>query len=43
MSSLLRFEFEHSHKATLEFYEKLLEQKQFDTFEQRVSYEFQKF
>jgi hypothetical protein len=36
----LRFEFEHKHRKTLNHYYQLLENKQFDLFEKRISYEF---
>ena len=41
-SESLRFEFEHKHRQTLNLYNSLLQTKQFNQFEQRLSYEFLK-
>jgi len=39
---VLRFEFEHKNRETLNFYDSLLATKQFSKLEQRISYEFLK-
>ncbi len=39
---VLRFEFEHKHRKTLNLYDSLLATKQFSKLEQRISYEFLK-
>ena len=39
---VLRFEFEHKHRKTLNLYDNLLATKQFSKLEQRISYEFLK-
>jgi hypothetical protein len=37
---VLRFEFEHKHRKTLNLYDSFLTTKQFSKLEQRISYEF---